>query len=127
MLDGSPDSTSGGMYAGVPNTGFVLAGLHQLAHRAAGQILHRDELAPFVLSDLVDGDDVGVAKRGDRARLRAKPLALGPPIGVLAVEQLDRDIPIELGVTRQEHLPHAALAERAYDAIAPDRVHPRTV
>ncbi len=63
------------------------------AQRAAGQVLHRDEVLALVLADLEDRDDAGVAERRARLGLVAKPRARG-----LVVQELQRDVALERGI-----------------------------
>ena len=79
--------------------------------------LHREEPAAAVLLDRVDGDDVGVVQRGERARLA---LEAGQALGVLRHrrrEHLDRDVAPELRVRGAVHLAHPARADGGGDAV----------
>ena len=71
------------------------------------------------------GDDVGVAQRRHHARFVEEPRervgALGA--GEVRVEQLDRDVAIELGVAREIDDAGRAAAELAHQAIARARLH----
>ena len=91
--------------------------LQRLPQRAAGQVLHRDEVLTLVRADLEDRDDVGVAERGERLGLLAQPALR------VAVEQLERDVALEGRVVGQEDRAHAAVAELPHDAIAADGDH----
>ena len=85
--------------------------------RLAGQELHDDERLAVVLSDLVDRAQVRVAHPRRRARLAQE----APPRRVVrALQHLQRDLAPQLLVLGEVHPAHAALADEADDAVAPD-------
>ena len=95
------------------------------AGETLGQVLPFDEfhdnrhLAAGLL-DAVDVRDVGVIERGERAGLALEPR---PPLGIGRDEcrqDLDRHLPIQLGVARPIHLSHPPCAEGADDFIRSD-------
>jgi hypothetical protein len=53
------------------------AGQNQLAQRPAVHQLHRQEQAPVVFFDRMDGDNVRVVERGDRLRFALEALPVG--------------------------------------------------
>ncbi len=99
-----------------------LRGLDPLAQRHAGDELHRDEHALVVeSSDIEHRDHVRVREPRERLRLAEHPRALifarGAPAGL---EQLDRDLAIELGVVGAVDHAHAARAEDVEHEVATD-------
>ncbi len=65
----------------------------------------------LVFSDVVDTHDVGMGELGQRLRLREQGTA---PSGTrTAVQQLERDLAVQLGVVRQVDRPHRTRTERA--------------
>jgi hypothetical protein len=85
--------------------------------RLALEVLEHHEGLALVLVDLVDDHDVLVVELCGRARLgqeAPRERARG------AVEELDRDLPPEPGVAREDHLPHPAAPELADDVVLED-------
>ena len=93
--------------------------LHPLSQRDAVDVLHRDEDAPLPRADVVHGDDVGMRESSDRLRLAhesvARTLAANP-----RVQQLERDLAIELRIVRGIDHPHAADTELVEHDVAID-------
>src|SRR6188472_4043305 len=95
-----------------------LVGIHRLAwpdqlrERPTVDELHDQEgpaaLQGVVLAVVEDGGDVGVVQRRGVPGLVLEPLPEARVVGVLALEQLDRDRPAENGVLRAPDLAHAA-------------------
>jgi hypothetical protein len=85
--------------------------------RAALDELHRDEDDALVLFDGVDGDDARMIERGDGACLALEARPAIRIAGALARKHLQRDLASELQVVGNKHLAHAALTERADDAV----------
>jgi hypothetical protein len=79
--------------------------------------LHDEELAPFVVADVVERADVGMLERGDRARLAVEALAELRVGGKGRRQDLDGDGAIEPGVARAVDLPHAAGADGIADFV----------
>ena len=74
----------------------------------------------IVLPDVVEGDDVGMVERGDRAGfLLEAPAAIGVG-GELRRQGLQGHLPAEPRVARPVHLAHAARAEKAKDFVRPE-------
>ena len=91
-------------------TGTLLQPLGQ--RLALGQLHHQKALA-VVFLDTVQGGDVLVAERGEQFGLALKSRdPLGVP-GHRLEQNLDRDLPIELGVLRTIDLAHAPDTEGA--------------
>ncbi len=92
--------------------------------RAPVDELHGDEDAVAEAADVVDGDDVGVADAGQRLGLaqQAQPGDLGILVGVLRLQQLDGDRPVQLGIARAIDDAHAAAGDAALDDVAADRL-----
>ena len=90
---------------------FDRAGLEQLAKRLPVDVLHRDEVAVLRDADVVDRDDLRMVERGNRPRLLREP-APDLRVGEESLrEELQRDLPTERRVFRQEDLAHPAGAE----------------
>jgi hypothetical protein len=73
-----------------------------------------------VAAEVVNGEDVGVRKRRDRARFALEP---GHPVGVRGEcrrQDLDRDVPPQPRVTRAIHFAHPAGAEGVQDLVPAD-------
>jgi hypothetical protein len=86
--------------------------------RAPGEVLE-DHVPPSVRPSVVEESaDVRVGERCDRLGLALEALGVG-----VCPEQLQRDLPVELGVVRQPHLPHSANAELLLETVsAADRL-----
>jgi hypothetical protein len=73
------------------------------------------------ISDLVDGDDVGVGQTGHRLRLAEQAgAAVVVLTGGLAAQHLDGDFAVELVVVRGVHDAHATLAQAVENGEAAD-------
>ena len=68
--------------------------------------------------DLVHGDDVGCDSRAIACASRTQPRSA--PLRAPVREELDGDVPIELGIVRSDDDAHAARAERATNDVAAD-------
>jgi hypothetical protein len=69
------------------------------------------------LADIVNSGDAGMGEAGGRARLAHEA---APPVAVqreLGGENLQRDLPVELGVGGEKHFAHAAGPDVAGDFI----------
>ena len=93
-----------------------------LAQRLAVHQLHRQQQPSVVLLDGVDGDDAGMIERGDGLRLALEALPRVRVAREHAGQDFQRDPPVQARVLRDEHLAHAALAERLDDPVVPDGV-----
>ena len=72
---------------------------------------------PLGFLDAVDGGDVGVVEAGEDLRLPREP---GEPIRVSGKgvrEDLQRDLAVELGVSRLPDLAHTAFPEQGGDVV----------
>lgn len=83
--------------------------------------LHREEHAPVVDADVVDGDDVGVAQTRHRLRLaqqacRARLVVVRRTI----VHELQGDCAVELGIVGAVHDAHRPRAQLGHHHIAAD-------
>ena len=81
--------------------------------------LHRDEGAPFVLTNLVDVRDVDVTQLGHRRRLAPQPRL---PVGRtrrVRPQDFDRNLAVQFVVARFVDDGHAALADALLDAVTP--------
>ena len=72
--------------------------LDQALQVLAVDVLEDDVLAAFVLAAVDHRDDVRVRERGHRPRLAPKPLDVVGVVGVLLVQDLERDVPVEQAV-----------------------------
>ena len=91
----------------------------QRRQRVAFEVLEDHVVPPVGLLGLVNDDDVLVAAQGRGPRLGDVPAAC---LRVGGVEELDGHSSAELGVSRQEDLAHASLAEGANELVATDAV-----
>ena len=92
-----------------------------LAQRAPAHELHREEVPPVLgPPGLVDGGDVGVLEARERLRLALEHAHLHVVEQRTAAHDLERDPPSGALLLRLPDDPHAALAELAKDAVAPD-------
>src|SRR5262249_53825469 len=87
------------------------AAIDQSAEGLAFDQFGDDVRLPVGLSDVVDGDDIGVVERAERARLLLEPLAADHVAGNVSGQDLDGDGAVEAAVLRAPDLSHAALAE----------------
>ena len=95
--------------------------LEALAERFPLEQLERQEGHPMVGADVVDGEDVGVIERGDRARLLLEPAdTLG--VGDLGGKNLQCDVASEARITRPVDLPHPPCPEGRDDLVGAQTV-----
>ena len=87
---------------------------NQPVERCALDQLHGEERHAVDFLDRVDGDDVGVVQRGDRAGFAREPAAV---FGVVGLEDFERDVALEAGVAGPVDLAHAPDAEQGYDFV----------
>ena len=97
-------------------------GLQPVAKRVSIDELHRDE-HPFVERvGLVDDDDVGMGDARRRLSLAHQAAAIGLAVRlVVAADQLDRDLTVEVRIVGGVDLAHGAPADEAQDHEAPER------
>src|SRR3989441_10215437 len=93
-------------------------GTESFAQRLAVDELHRDEVRPIALADLIDVSDVRMIERG-----RGLSLLCESPHPILIRSQLhrqnlQRDFAFEFRVLRQIHLTHSARADLGVDFVA---------
>ena len=79
--------------------------------------LHGDEVNVAGLFDRVHSDDVGVIERGDGFRFPCEPRPAFFAFGELGRENLERDLPVELGVLGQKNLTHTTGADLLQDLV----------
>ena len=94
------------------------AALHPLAQRLALQQLHDRVGQPLVVPEVVDGDDVRVGERRQRACLALEAGEGALVLGQARRQHLDRDLAMEARVAGAVHLAHAARAQRSDDLVA---------
>ena len=85
--------------------------------RLAVQVLHRDVVRALGLAAVVDGDDVRVVQPGGGARLACEPLDELRVLVVAIVQDLDRDLAVQVDVLGEEDARHAPRADAADDAV----------
>jgi hypothetical protein len=96
---------------GVADGGGVVGGGELRARqRLAAHELHREVRAPARLSDLVDRDDVGMRERRGGLGFAQEALEV---LGVVGVEELERDVAAEVALPRLIDRSEAAAAELA--------------
>jgi hypothetical protein len=76
---------------------------------------HRDERLGLVLTDVVDGDDVRMSEPSERLRFTLQSLRRSS-----AVQHLDREIALQLGIVCLVDHAHPAGTEPLADEVAPD-------
>ena len=87
---------------------------NQAVERRALDQLHGEERLAVDFLDRVNRDDVGVVQRGDRAGFAREPL---PVLGVVSLEDFERDVPLEARVAGPVDLAHAPDAEQGNDFV----------
>jgi hypothetical protein len=87
-----------------------------LLQRLALDVFHHDEEEVLLLLDREHRHDVGVAHRGQQARL----LELLQEVHALLVGDLERDFLVHPGVVGEVHAAETAAAERRQDAVLAD-------
>lgn len=92
----------------------------QLTERPSLHQFHRDEVASLGLLHRMNGDDVGVAQRGDSPGLVFEAFHALRPIRLLLGKHLEGDASAQEGILRQIHLAHASFAQFLDDAIVTD-------
>ena len=94
------------------------APVDQGVQRLARDQLHRQEVRVAVLFDRVNGDDVRVVQRGQRARFAPEPLDAIGVGGHVRGKDLEGDVAPERGIRRPVDRAHAAAADEALDRVA---------
>ena len=89
------------------------------------QVLHRDVVGVLEGAAVEHADDVGVLQRRGRLRLAPEALDEAGVLGEPPVQQLERDLAVELLVLRQIHVRHAAGTEAVQHPVAPVDDRPR--
>jgi hypothetical protein len=92
--------------------------LDELLEVLSRDVLEDDVLPAFVVATVDDGDDVRVRQLCDRPRLAAEALEVFRVVGVVLVENLDRDEPLELPVVGTEDARHAARPHDLLELVA---------
>ena len=97
--------------------------LHEVTQRLAFHELHGDERQSVLgLADVVDDADVRMIERRSGLGLGQEPLPAVRIVRQIRRQELDRRLPVEPCVFRQEHFPHPARAEPGGDAVVANRV-----
>ena len=107
----SPSSRRRRAGSGPARSTSVLQGL-------AVDVLEDDELAPVRLAAVDDGDDVRVRELRRGARLVPEALDVVVVLGVVLVQDLQRDVPLEQRVVRAVDARHAARADDVLELVA---------
>ena len=103
---------------GVHNRRQRRPGIHKLAQHPPVDQLLDDVIAAVVgLSDVVDGDDVGVVEGGGGPGLPEEPLDVGGRGGAVGAHDLDGDPAVQPGVKGPVNVPHPAVAEAVFKLI----------
>jgi hypothetical protein len=82
--------------------------------------LHRDEVLPLVLVDLVDRADPRVIERGRGPGLALETLERGRVLGHFRGQELERNVPAELRVLGLVHDAHPSAAQLRRDLVVGD-------
>ena len=102
----------GGLHANGDDFGCLQRTLAEaLAQRPAFDIFHGQEPEILVLSDLVDGGDVGVSQSGSEARFLDEALHTFGIGGHFGRQNFQRHAAAEAGIVGQIDRAHAALAQ----------------
>jgi hypothetical protein len=86
------------------------------------EVLEREVRAAAVLAGAVDGDDVGVAERGGRARLVEEARDRAAARRCLAAHELEGHAPPEREVAREVDLAHPSARQEAEDLVSVEDV-----
>jgi hypothetical protein len=78
--------------------------IEEVFERATGQELGDQERDALFLAPVEHAEHIGVIERGHRPSLGPKALQERGILGQRWLEQLDRHLPLERGVLRQEHI-----------------------
>ena len=92
--------------------------------RAAGHVLHHQEVGARLRVEVEDGGDAGMREPRQHVGLAAEALARRAVVERARGEHLDRDLAIEVRVVRLPHLAHAAAPDLLDEAVARE-VRPR--
>ena len=91
--------------------------LEPCGKRLAVEQFHDEVVGVAFAADVVQGADVRMIERRDRARLALEPVAHLGVVGEMRREDLHRDVAPEPRVLRPVDLAHAAGTERADDLV----------
>jgi hypothetical protein len=102
--------------------------LHPLAEALTVEQLHGDEEgAVVILSEVVEGDDVGVLQLADGSRLLDEALHRQVVVGQHRADALEGDLPAKGLLHRHVHRAHAAEAEQRLDLVATGEGRPEAL
>src|SRR6185503_12878797 len=101
--------------------------LQALLQRAAVDVLHDEVVEPGLALYPVDGNDVGMIELGRRLGFLLEAMDHLGVVRGLRRKHLDRHLPLEHQVLRQEHHGHATPAEQSDDLIAAGQSAGQTV
>src|SRR5438094_306789 len=91
--------------------------LEQILERGTRDVFHHEVVEPTLTLDAIDGDDVGVVELGGGLGLLLEAAHHLIVLGDIGREHLDRDLPLEREIVRQEHGAHPALAQQPLDPV----------
>ena len=101
-----------------PPRGERAAPLDELLEILAVDVLEDDELLPIVLAAVDHRDDVRVGELRDGAGFVAEALDVLLVVGVVRVQHLERDVPLEQLVARPIDGRHAARPDELLELVA---------
>ena len=81
-------------------------------------VLHRDELGPASFPKIEDADDVPVSNLARKDQLLLEAQQNFRIIGQLGLDDFERDLSLQLDISRFVNCPHAAFAEDFDDFVA---------
>jgi hypothetical protein len=93
--------------------------IEPLAQRRSFEQLHDRIERPAVGSEIVNGEDVRMRKRGDGARLALEPRQRIVRMSI-AEEDFDGDVALQTPIARPPHLAHAAGTDPRNDFVRPE-------
>jgi len=99
---------------------FERTSVERMLQGAAGQILHHDEQAAFMLANLMDGADVGMVQGGGSAAFAAEALKSLGIAGSFLGKKFEGDKAAEGSVFSLVNHTHSAAASKLYDAVMRD-------
>ena len=99
---------------------------HELAQRAARDVLHRDVGDAVVLEEVEQRDDVRVVERGRQPRLAHEALR-ERRVAALEIEPLEHDVAVERRLVHEVHDSHPAAGEHPDDLVVADAIRAQRI
>ena len=109
-------------------TRFARSALQPLLQRATLDVLHRDEDLIFEHANVVNRNDVRMRQAGHRLCFSEQArfgIAAARAKRAPGVQELDGELPVQLGVIRRIDDPHPAFADHVQDKVATEDRSPR--